>query len=118
MNIYQSVAVGVAAYAVYWVNAVFEEGMFKKIQKRQGEELFRRFHAKTEELDRRAALTRNHIDDLIIGSLRDASAHLNTIINPSDLSDADRRYLQQKVNESYSVSVLTDKALEKFPIPF
>jgi hypothetical protein len=115
MNFYQSVAVGVAAY---WGFGILSKGIFEPIQAHLGQELFRLFHRKTEDLDRRVALTRNHIDDLIIGSLRDASAHLNTIINPSDLSDADRRYLQQKVNESYSVSVLTDKALSKFPIPF
>jgi hypothetical protein len=115
MNITESIAVGVAAY---WVVGIFSKGIFEPIQAKIGRELFGRFHRKTEELDRLVSLTRNEIDDLIIGSLRDASTHLNTIINPPDLSDADRRYLQQKVNESYSVSVLTDKALEKFPIPF
>ena len=115
MNIPESIAVGVAAY---WVMGIFSKGIFEPVQARIGRELFRRFHRQTEELDRRAAETRNQIDDLIVGRIREASANLYSIINPSDLSDGDRRYLQQKVNESYSVSVLTDKALEKFPIPF
>jgi hypothetical protein len=95
---------------------VFKEGVLKKIQAHYGGLLFGLGNNKIKELDRLVSLTRNEIDDLIIGSLRDASNHLNTIVNPPDLSDADRRYLQQKVNESYSVSVLTNKALEKFPI--
>lgn len=115
MNIVQSVAVGVAAY---WGFGILSKGIFEPIQAHLGGELFRLLHRKTEDLDRRVAQTRNQIDDLIVEHIRESSAALNSIINPPDLSDGDRRYLQEKVNESYSVSVLTDKALNKFPIDF
>lgn len=108
MNIPESIAIGIAAY---WVMGIFSKGIFEPVQARIGRELFSRFHRQTEELDRRAAETRNQIDDLIVGRIREASANLYSIINPSDLSNADRRYLQEKVDQTYSVSVLANKAL-------
>lgn len=106
------------AMGAYWVLGIFSKGIFEPIQAHLGRELFRLFHRKTEDLDRRAADTRNKLDDLLVGKLAESSASLYSIINPLDLSNGDRRKLQEKVNATYSVSVLTQKALEKFPVDF